>query len=149
MSSRSIVTKPAPKQVLTAERRQYAEFAVAHSEPIYREAFANLFPFWQEANERFFEGKLLPPHLTIGQTPARCLGFYKPVTDGGSDCQITVNQAMYFGTHRIVVNRWPAEGAKRFVQDVVRHEMVHQYQWEILGDSEPGYRGHGPRFAER
>ena len=89
------------------------------------------------------------PHLTIGQTPSRCFGFCKPVTDWGGECQITISESLLLGKNEVVVNRWPAEGTERFLRDIVLHRTVHQWQWEIVGDHESGYRGHGPKFADR
>jgi hypothetical protein len=34
------------------------------------------------------------------------------------------------------------------VDDVLLHEMVHQWQFEVLGDPEPAYQGHGPLFRD-
>lgn len=36
-----------------------------------------------------------------------------------------------------------------YAADVLLHEMIHVWQYEILGDHESGYKGHGPRFAEK
>jgi hypothetical protein len=153
--SQSIVTKPVPQKVLPAgksirlaERQQYADFAVSHSEPVYREVLADLYRFWHETNQSFFHGRLNKPHLTIGQTPPRCLGFTRLFTDWGGDIQITIAESVVLGSHRVVVNRWPAEGAKRFVRDVVLHETIHQFQREIGGNAELAYRGHGPEFTK-
>ena len=142
------VTKPASESVLLAERRQYKDFAVSHSEPFYREVLGDLYRSWLETNRDFFHSQLHEPHLTIGQTPPRCLGLCSPKTDWGGDCQITITESLVFGKHRIVVNRWPAAGTKRFIRDVVLHESIHQYQWEVSGNAELAYRGHGPEFTK-
>ena len=39
-------------------------------------------------------------------------------------------------------------GIQRFVQDVLLHETIHQYQLEILQVPEPSYDGHGPLFRD-
>ena len=146
--SQSVVTKLAPDEIVQAERRRYAAFAVRHSEPVYREVLADLYDFWREMNKTFFRGQLKKPHLTIGVTPPRCLGFCKPLTDWGGQLQITISETVVLGRHRVVVNRWPAEGAKRFARDMLLHEILHQFAWEVSGDTEQGYRGHGPRFTK-
>ena len=123
-------------------------YTVIQSEPVYREVLADLYSFLKQTNQQFFQGRLHQPHLTIGQTPTRSFGFCKPLTDWGGETQITVAESVYLGKHRVVVNRWSAEGSKRFIRDLVLHEQIHQWQWEVAGNSEPGYRGHGPLFAK-
>lgn len=42
-----------------------------------------------------------------------------------------------------------AEGRRRFVDDVLLHEQVHQYQQEVSGELDAGYHGHGPAFRDQ
>ncbi len=35
------------------------------------------------------------------------------------------------------------------VADVLLHEMIHQWQQEVTGDTEEGYHGHGPTFRDK
>jgi hypothetical protein len=43
----------------------------------------------------------------------------------------------------------PAEGRIRFVLDVLLHEMVHQFNIEVLGKGDDSYSGHGPHFRDQ
>jgi predicted SprT family Zn-dependent metalloprotease len=36
-----------------------------------------------------------------------------------------------------------------FVQDVLLHEMIHQWQQEVTGEREDQYFGHGPTFRDK
>jgi len=147
--SQPSVTKPASKEVLLAERQRNRDFAVYDSEPAFRLPLTDLYNCWEEWNKRFFSARLALPHLCIDPTPPRCLGDTRSWTGSGAEIQITISQAVVFGSHRVVVNRWPAEGTKRFIRDILAHEMIHQYQFEVSGNHEAGYRGHGPEFAAR
>ena len=41
------------------------------------------------------------------------------------------------------------EGRWLYGADILLHEMIHQWQQEILGDSEESYSGHGPTFSTK
>jgi len=41
------------------------------------------------------------------------------------------------------------DGIQRFVQDILLHETIHQYQMEILQVDETAYDGMAPRFVIR
>lgn len=146
--SRLNVTRPAQAEVLDAERRRYLRFAIEHAEPVYRELLDDLYGKWRQYNRGYFDGRLKPPHLTVGRVAPRSLAFCKPLTDWGGQLQITISEALALGRHRIVMNSWPAPGTKRFLHDVLLHETVHQLHYEVTGKIETGSRGHGRHFAE-
>ena len=139
---------PTPRNRLDAERRQFARYAARESEPVYREPLAYLYGRWEVHNAEHFASQLKVPHITFGQTPPRALAYCKPLTDWGFELQITVNERLALGGHRVLSSPWPAEGTKRFLSDLVLHEMVHQHAFEVSGKQERGYRGHGRHFAE-
>ncbi|MBI4022268.1 MAG: hypothetical protein HY372_02835 [Candidatus Andersenbacteria bacterium] len=139
---------PKGKRLLDAERRSFARFATRHAEPVFRDVSRHLYERWDELNRRYFKRKLKRPHLTFGYTSPRSLAFCSPLTDWGATLQITINQRLILGDHRIVVNPWPAQGVKRFLADVLLHESLHQYHREVTGKTDPGYRGHGTAFAQ-
>ena len=93
-------------------------------------------------------GKLQVPHLTFGRVPSRSLAYCASLTDWGATLQITFRQGLIVGSHRFIVHPWPALGVKRFLRDALLHEMVHQFHYEVTGNAESGYRGHGPLFAK-
>lgn len=138
---------PATHQVLNAERTRYTSFATDKSEPVYREPMSALYESWRGHNAEFFDQRLKEPHLTFGVTPPRALAFCKSLTDWGAELQITLNSRLITGRHPLIRNRWPAEGVKRFLADVLLHEMFHQFAFEVTGKHERSYRGHGPAFT--
>jgi len=40
-------------------------------------------------------------------------------------------------------------GLRRFLEDVLLHEMIHQWHFEITGDGDDSYSGHGPAFSKK
>ncbi len=86
-------------------------------------------------NADHFESRLLPCFVEITSPGSmRALADYRTRSHEGVDSHIRIGQ-------RVV-----AKGI-RYALDVLLHEMVHAYCWEILNDIEPGYGGHGPKWA--
>jgi hypothetical protein len=100
-------------------------------------AVAALYQAFDEFNAAHFEGKLLPPLLLVTHTSSpRALG---------DACERDPH-----GLRSIVrVQPKTLSRGLPFARDVLLHEMIHVWQYEVAGDSERGYRGHGPRFAEQ
>lgn len=88
-----------------------------------------------EFNQRFFRGELAAPLVLITQAnSARTVGDYAARDIHGLESRIRIAPA---SVKRGIL----------FTFDVLLHEMIHAWQHEIDGQTEPGYRGHGPRFA--
>lgn len=86
-------------------------------------------------NTAFFDGALLPCFVEI--TPPgsmRALADYRPRSAEGVDSHIRIGK-------RVI------DKGGRYALDVLLHEMVHAYCWEVLGDIEPGWAGHGPKWT--
>ena len=73
------VIRPAPREVLDAERRSYAAFATHDAEPCLREVFDDLYQIWHSYNEEFFYGKLRAPHFTVGRVPPQSIRLLQTV----------------------------------------------------------------------
>ena len=87
---------------------------------------------------KHFAGKLGKPLILVMQTKsARSLGDYTPRDVHGLDSRIRVAPATW------------KRGGMLLALDTLLHEMVHAWAHEVAGDVELGYRGHGPRFAEK
>src|SRR5205823_499670 len=67
----------------------------------------------------------------------------------GGTCEIRIRPSLLTGEHPQVASG-PAhrEGRMRLVLDVLLHESIHQYAYEVSGQTEDSFHGHGPRFAE-
>jgi hypothetical protein len=131
------------------ERRAYADFASRHAEPEYRAPLAELYAAWRRFNKEFFGGGLQEPHLAFGQTAPRSLGHCEPTTDYGGRLQIAINDGLVIDPNPDwVLNPWPAEGTRRFVEDLLLRFTVRQHVLEVREAEEAGYRGFGPVFTE-
>jgi len=42
-----------------------------------------------------------------------------------------------------------AEGRRRFVEDILLHEMIHQWTQEVTRQGDEHYSGHGPAFSAK
>jgi hypothetical protein len=130
------------------ERQAYAEFARLYGEERYRERLQKFYGVWRAFNEDFFEAALREPHLTLGRTAPRSLGHCSPITDYGGEVQVTLNARLVFGDNtEWVVRAWPAEGSKRFIDDLLLRLTVRQFVVEMKRTEEEGYRGYGPMFV--
>ncbi len=65
----------------------------------------------------------------------RALATHEPRTPEGVDCVIRIAPSV-------------VEAGDRLAQDVLLHEMIHVWQAET-DNREPGYAGHGPKFAAK
>lgn len=144
---------PAPA-ALTAEilshRRGFERFVLEHAEPWHREHLGRLFANWRAWNDKHFDGRLEPPYLLLAEpsTPRR-YGDCGPLSGFGGRMQIRIRPSLVRGSHpHVRPGENYREGRLRFVDDILLHEMVHQWQFEVLGDSEPDYCGHGPLFRD-
>ena len=133
---------------IETERRAHEEFARTHAAPEYRGLLAHQYAQWHEYNTTFFGGKLKVPHIGIGRTHARRFSECRLTTNYGGAMDITLAERVAFGPpDRVVREPWPAEGAGRFLDDLLLGETVKQFVLEIHGNTEDGYGGYGPRFA--
>ena len=151
MSKRSPAPTPPP---LTGEilshRRDFERFVLEHAEPWHREHLGRLFSNWRTWNGEHFEGRLEPPYLLLAEpsTPRR-YGDCCPLSGFGGRSQIRIRPSLVRGSHpHVRAGERFAEGRRLFVDDILLHEMIHQWQFEVLGDGEPSYCGHGPLFRD-
>jgi hypothetical protein len=130
------------------ERRRYRDFAITFSEPHHRVRLADFYQVIAGFNRDHFGGRLREPHLTFGRTAPRSLGHCLEYTGYGAEAEITLKKTLVTGTNRdLVVNPWPAEGARRFIDDLLLRFTVQQFVLEVHKTAEEGYRGFGPLFA--
>jgi hypothetical protein len=151
MSKRNPAPTPPP---LTGEilshRRGFERFVLEHAEPWHREHLGRLFTNWRTWNGEHFESRLEPPYLLLAEpsTPRR-YGDCGPLSGFGGRSQIRIRPSLVRGSHPHVEPGGGFQaGRDRFVDDILLHEMIHQWQFEVLGDGEPAYCGHGPLFRD-
>lgn len=88
-------------------------------------------------NAEFFDGALSKPAVLITEPSSpRAYGDHIARDDHGIP-------------NRIRIAKRTIRKGSLFALDVLLHEMVHQWCEEVIEDSEPGYRGHGPQFAAK
>jgi len=86
-------------------------------------------------NRTYFDGALASPVVLIASTSSpRALGDYCAQDPNGIASRIRISPRV-------------ADVSESYAADVLLHEMVHAWAQEVAGDVEPGYKGHGPRFA--
>ncbi len=97
----------------------------------------NLFAAYEAINQTFFGGAL-PPATLLWTAPGspRTYADHKAVDEHGIRFRIRMSPSIQ-------------KYGLRFIVDVVMHEMVHAACHYFDHDGEPGYRGHGPKFAAR
>lgn len=85
-------------------------------------------------NRSYFQRRLAPAMVLITEV-SRALGDYRPKDVHGLQSVIRIAPKT-------------VQRGERMALDTLLHEMVHAYCHEVLHTDEPGYRGHGPAFAE-
>jgi hypothetical protein len=130
------------------ERRRYQKFATRDAVHEHRGRLVDFYGALSDFNRDHFGEQLREAHLCFGRTAPRSLGHCSEVTGYGAPVQITLNEALVFGTNRDwVVSPWPAAGTRRFIHDLLVRFTVQQYVLEVRRTAEEGYRGFGPLFA--
>lgn len=84
-------------------------------------------------NQDFFSGQLtLMVEITAPASP-RAMATHQPRTPEGVECVIRIAPSV-------------VDAGENLMADVLLHEMIHV--WQATTDNrEPGYAGHGPKFA--
>ncbi len=140
-------TPPIPDEDVEL-RRRIREYAREHGDRYS----ARLFDLWEEWNAKHFGGLMTPALILLdepGQT--RCYGQCS-LWSGLAGCrsQIQLGPSILEGTLRdLREGTKDPEGLRRFLEDVLLHEMIHQWQFEITGEHDGSYSGHGPAFSAK
>ncbi len=131
-----------------ALRRRIREYAREHGDRYS----ARLFDLWDEWNTEHFGGLMTPALILLdepGQT--QCYGQCS-LWSGLAGCrsQIQLRPSILAGTLRDLRNGTKnPEGLRRFLEDVLLHEMIHQWRFEITREDDHSYSGHGPAFSAK
>lgn len=101
------------------------------------EAPRRLFERYRDLNREHFQNKLGQPFIMVTATSSpRALADYCGQDEQGIESRIRIKPS--------VVSKGDA-----WTDDVLLHEMVHAWMAEQEHDTEDGYKGHGPGFAEK
>lgn len=131
--------------------REFKRFVLEHADEVYRPALIRLYSLWEQNSEEFFGGKMTPPYILFASPSLpKFYGDYSPVSGFGGHSQIRIRPSLLDGSHPVVMpGKQYAEGRALFVDDILLHEMVHQWQQEIIGNPESSYSGHGVIFRDK
>jgi hypothetical protein len=105
-------------------------------------------------NEEYFGGELAPTVIGFEEPGhTNCYGEYSTVSMFGGSGQILIRPSLLAGTLRhFRQGNKNKEGMRRFTEQVLLHEMIHQWQVEVAG-TPPGefdnYGGHGETFSAK
>jgi hypothetical protein len=130
-------------------RMQMSGFRVNDSDERLRPWLVLLERWWVEFNEAHFDGRLVQPYIELNNpSNPKPIGQYSSITGFGGKSGICIRPSVLHGTHPMVR---PGDkfvpGRLLIVQDILLHEMIHQWAHEKLEQPEPKYDGHGPVFA--
>jgi len=123
---------------------------LAQAEPWHREHLTTLYAAWHRYNACYYDDRMTPPYLLLAEpsTPGR-YGDTSSASGFGALLQIRLRPSLVSGAHpHMQHGSHDPEGIQRFVQDILLHETIHQYQMEILQVHEPAYDEHGPTFRD-
>ena len=138
------------KEILN-DRERFREFVISQAEPFYRKHLGKLYSLWEEWNDKLLDSALpAPPYISFGISDTnRAYGSYGSISDFGGRAEIKIRRSLLTGTHPHVQSGGQfSEGRFRLIADVLLHEMIHQYQHEVLEVDEDSYDGHGPTFRD-
>jgi hypothetical protein len=133
-----------------SHRADFVAFVLAKAEPWHRIHLSRLYKAWEVFNEAYFEGAMHPPYILLAEPSVpRRYGDCGRVSGFGGRSQIRLRPSLLTGTHpHMKPDSQYAPGRHRFVEDILLHEMIHQYHQEITGIDESSYHGHGPVFRD-
>lgn len=129
-------------------REAFWAFVLGQAEPWHHRHLTRLLQLWENANTKWYDGELIPPIILLAEPSAPVIyGQCSPISGYGARSEIRIRPSLLRGTHPHIEQR--GEGADRFVDDVLLHEQIHQWQQEILVEHEHSYHGHGPIFRDK
>lgn len=104
----------------------------AEGNPLAKE----LYLAFDEYNRAYFDGRLDVPFVLIAPTSSpRALGDAIDRDAHGLRSPIRIRPDVFM------------KGGLKLALDVLLHEMVHVWQYEVMHEKEDGYQGHGPIFT--
>jgi len=107
----------------------------------YEPSIVDLRLYYNLLNRYIFKGALSKPQLEIDRLRG-AWGYFSGYNEG--------KNVLFNRSHIVLTNKYPT---KQLFVIALAHEMVHQYQWEIVGPKriKEGLRlniNHGPSFLE-
>lgn len=132
-------------------KREFEELVRAEPNGENRAFMVELFDKWHLCNREYLQSELLIPTyitLSVPHNP-RAIGCYSSESSWGGKSEISIRPSLFSGKHKSINPSAPMEGRKRYIFDILLHEMVRQYCIEKQGKPESGNHGHGPIFRDQ
>jgi hypothetical protein len=135
-------------------REAIFRYAMEQASPAMQGHIQHLCSCWVRYNDEYFGGELAPPVLAFEEPGhTNCYGEYSTVSMFGGTGQIMIRPSLLEGTLQNFRrgNKNP-EGMRRFTEQVLLHEMIHQWQHEVAGTSPEEFKhygGHGLTFSTK
>ena len=133
-----------------AHRESFVRLVLDEAELWHRTHLGRLHAYWHEWNAAFFCGQMVAPFILLSEAcGVDALGLWAPGPGHGVKSQIRIFRSIQFGTDKQFYPVWGQNDLDRFVEDILLHEMLHQWAQEITGELDDDYHGHGPAFRDK
>ncbi len=135
-------------------REEIFRYSLEEASPAMKGHMQHLCSCWLRYNEEFFASALKKPVLAFDEPGhTTCYGEHSTVSCFGGSGQIMIRPSLLAGTLQEFRhgNKNP-EGLRRFTEQVLLHEMIHQWQHEVAGtplEEFHNYGGHGDTFSAK
>jgi len=145
-SAPAVATLAAPA---VAHREAFRAYVLAEAEPWHQDHLGRLYELWEDWNRAHFAAAMVAPYILLNEPPEpRVYGCCGRVSGFGGRSEIRLRPSLLTGSHpHMRAGDAYAAGRFLFIADVLIHEMIHQWQQEVTGATEPHYSGHGHGFA--
>jgi hypothetical protein len=135
-------------------RERIFRYSLENAAPEMRGHIQHLCSRWLAYNNEYFDGELAPTVLGFDEPgPTTCYGEYSHVSMFGGSGQILIRPSLLAGTlQHFRKGTKDKEGLRRFTEQVLLHEMIHQWQHEVAGtppEEFHNYGGHGSTFSAK
>jgi hypothetical protein len=107
---------------------------------------------WRKLNDDFFDGQMQPPRIEFSEPrePKRYGDFIPAEPASAALACIRLRPSILRGTHPHIRKKSSLENRVLFLADVLLHQMVRQWQHDIVGSPDPpSYHGYGPTFRDK
>lgn len=142
---------PCPMEVSDdGVRHAVRMFSEQHGPGEFGTTIPRLHLLYEKENHDFYDGKLpSDPLILIGTS--RSFGWYRYRNQWGGQHEIGIADKVFHRNNNKYLRRTDEteSGFIKFIDDIMRHEMVHLYNSFVLDESESSYHGHGPAFARQ
>jgi hypothetical protein len=125
--------------------------AMRRVEPRHRGRLEQLYRLWETWNDRFFAGRLTTPRIVFDRSGVSSrYGSCGPTSRPDALSRIRLRLSLLTGSHpKVRAGKKHAKSRFRLVAEVLLHEMVHQWQQEVVGDAVGDWCSHGAAFCQK